>query len=101
MPALDHVRRTIEPLLKNSEAANSDLIVFSDVGTSDKEEAVRQVREYVAVIEGFRSLTVHHRPENYGLSKSIIEGVSQVLAEHETVIVTEDDLKTFHSFYDI
>ncbi|SIT68298.1 putative methyltransferase, LIC12133 family [Ectothiorhodosinus mongolicus] len=91
----EHVRRTVESLLRNSEAANSDLIVFSDAArSSDKEEAVRQVREYVAGIEGFRSLTIHHRPENYGLSKSIIEGVSQVLTEHDHVIVMEDDLET-------
>lgn len=91
----DHVRRTVEALLKNSEAANSDLIVFSDAArTSDKEEVVRQVREYVAGIEGFRSLRIHHRPENHGLAKSIIEGVSQVLTEHDRVIVMEDDLET-------
>ena len=91
----DHARRTVEALLKNSEAASSDLIVFSDAArTSSKEEAVRQVREYVDGIEGFRSLTIHHRPENYGLAKSIIEGVSQVLTEHDRVIVMEDDLET-------
>jgi putative methyltransferase (TIGR04325 family) len=91
----DHVRRTVEALLKNSEAANSDLIVLSDAArTSDKVEAVRQVREYVKGIEGFRSLTIHHRPENYGLAKSIIEGVSQVLTAHDRVIVMEDDLET-------
>lgn len=91
----EHVRRTVESLLRNSEAANSDLIVFSDVArTSDKEKAVRQVREYVDGIEGFRSLTIHHRPENYGLAKSITEGVSQVLSEHDRVIVMEDDLET-------
>lgn len=91
----DHVRRTIEALLKNPEAANSDLIVFSDAArASDKEEAVRQVREYIKSIEGFRSLTIHHRPENYGLAKSIIEGVDQVLTEYHRVIVMEDDLET-------
>jgi hypothetical protein len=90
-----HVRRTVEALIRNSEAANSDLIVFSDAArTSDKEEAVHQVREYVSGIEGFRSLTIHHRPENYGLARSIIAGVSQILTEHDRVIVMEDDLET-------
>jgi putative methyltransferase (TIGR04325 family) len=95
----DHARRTVEALLKNPEASSSDLIVFSDAArTADKEESVRLVREYVAGIEGFRSLTIHHRPENFGLAKSIIEGVTQVLAEHERVIVLEDDLETSPHF---
>jgi len=95
----DHARRTLEALLKNPEAKSSDLIVFSDAArTPDKEESVRLVREYIASIEGFRSLIVHHRPENFGLAKSIIEGVTQVLADHERVIVLEDDLVTSPHF---
>jgi len=91
----EHARRTVESLLRNPEAADSDLIVFSDAArTPDKEESVRLVREYVAGIQGFRSLTVHHRPENFGLAKSIIQGVTQILEEHEQVIVLEDDLVT-------
>jgi len=95
----DHAHRTIEALLKNPETSSSDLIVFSDAArTPDKEESVRRVREYVASIKGFRSLTVHHRPQNFGLAKSIIEGVTQVLADHERVIVLEDDLETSPHF---
>ena len=90
-----HARRTVEALLNNSEASSSDLIVFSDAArTPDKEESVRLVREYISGIKGFRSLTVHHRPQNFGLAKSIIEGVTQVLADRERVIVLEDDLET-------
>ena len=38
----NHLRRSVEALLKNAEAANSDLIVFSDAPrTSDKEDKVR------------------------------------------------------------
>jgi hypothetical protein len=43
---------------------------------------------------GFRSVTVHHRAINYGLARSIIDGVTRVLAEHESVIVVEDDIVT-------
>lgn len=94
-----HARRTVESLLKNPEASNSDLIVFSDAArTPDQEEAVHRVREYIADIEGFRSLTVHHRPQNFGLAKSIIEGVTQAFEEYERVIVLEDDLETSPHF---
>jgi hypothetical protein len=95
----DHARRTVEALLNNPEASSSDLIVFSDAArTPDKEYAVRGVREYIAGIQGFRSLTLHHRPRNFGLAKSIIEGVTQVLAVYERVIVLEDDLETSPHF---
>ena len=91
----DHVRQTVDALLKNTEASNSDLIVFSDAARSpDVQEDVERVRQYVREIKGFRSLTVHYRPENFGLSKSIIGGVTQILEEHERVIVIEDDMKT-------
>ena len=89
----DHTRRTVEALLTNPEASRSDLIVFSDgARTPDKEDSVRRVREYISSIKGFRSLTVYHQFQNYGLAKSIVDGVSQVLADHDRVIVLEDDL---------
>lgn len=95
----DHARRTVEALLQNPEASASNVIIFSDAArTPDKEESVRLVRQYIAGIQGFRSLTIHHRPQNLGLAKSIIEGVTQVLADHERVIVLEDDLETSPHF---
>jgi hypothetical protein len=91
----EHTRRTVESLLSNPEASAHDLIVFSDAARSpDKCPAVDEVREYVASINGFRSVTICHRRENFGLAKSIIGGVTQVLSERECVIVLEDDLVT-------
>lgn len=91
----DHARRTVEALLENQHADEHDLIVFSDgARTHEKQSAVNQVRAYLATISGFRSVTIYHRPHNFGLAKSIIEGVTQVLAEHERVIVLEDDMVT-------
>jgi putative methyltransferase (TIGR04325 family) len=90
-----HTRRTVEALLDNLEAAESDLVVFSDAaGSADEADSVRSVREYVSRVEGFRSLVVHHREQNLGLARSIISGVTQVLSEHQRVIVLEDDMIT-------
>ena len=95
----DHARRTVEALLDNPEAVDTDLIVFSDVAkTPDKAAAVEEVRRYVDSIQGFRSITVCRRPYNFGLAKSIIEGVTQVLSEHDSVIVLEDDMITSPHF---
>ena len=91
----EHTRRTVESLLNNNLASESDLIVFSDAArTPQKREAVDEVRTYLTTVKGFRSVTVHHRPHNFGLAKSIIEGVTEVLQQYERVIVLEDDLVT-------
>lgn len=89
----EHVRRTVEALLKNAEAAGSELTVFCD-GPKNPEaaESVARVREYVKAIKGFAGLTVVERPENLGLARSIISGVTEMVEKYGRVIVMEDDL---------
>lgn len=55
---------------------------------------VEEVRSYLANITGFRSVTIYRREHNYGLAKSIIEGVTQVLSQCDRLIVLEDDIVT-------
>ncbi|GHB56817.1 glycosyl transferase [Persicitalea jodogahamensis] len=96
-----HLRQTLDALRRNPLAAKSDLIVFSDgsKGASDA-DLVREVRELLAETMGFRSLTTVASPQNKGLAKSVIEGVSQILDTHETVIVLEDDMICTPDFLD-
>jgi hypothetical protein len=90
---LDHTRRTIEALLKNPEAINHDLIIYSDAPRSiEDEKQVETVRTYLKTISGFRSVLIRERAYNFGLAKSIIEGVTEVLSQHERIIVLEDDM---------
>lgn len=82
-------------LSSNMLANNTDLIIFSDAAQSlDTQVSVDEVRAYLKTIMGFLSVTIHYRTYNFGLSKSIIEGVTEVLKMHERVIVLEDDLVT-------
>ncbi len=95
----DHTQRTVEALLRNPGVNEHDLIVYSDASrTPDKAQAVATVREYLQTITGFRSVTIRPRPHNYGLAKSIIEGVTEVLARYERIIVLEDDMVTSPHF---
>ncbi len=92
---LTHTRLTAEALLCNHNTSNHDLIVFSDAARSAEQKmAVDQVRAYLATIVWIKSIRIHHRPHNFGLSKSIIDGVSEVLYDFERIIVLEDDLVT-------
>lgn len=90
-----HTEQTISALLKNKLADASDLFVFSDGPKDNKaKEKVSEVRQYVKSIKGFRSTTVVERDKNLGLARSIINGVTEMLENHDTVIVLEDDLVT-------
>lgn len=90
-----HTRLTVEALKKNDFAKQSDLVVFCDAAkTEDQTAAVRDVREYIRNIDGFKSITIVERETNYGLARSIIEGVTKVCEEYGRVIVLEDDLVT-------
>jgi hypothetical protein len=46
----------------------------------------------------FRKVTIIQRKKNFGLAKSIISGVSQIIEHHGKVIVLEDDLVSSPSF---
>jgi hypothetical protein len=92
---LAHTRQTVEALLRNIGVRNHDLFIYSDAPrTLSSESAVSAVRDYLKTIAGFRSITIRYRKHNYGLAKSIIDGVTEVLMFHEQVIVMEDDLIT-------
>ena len=88
-----HARRTVEALRNNELARESDLFVFSDAPKNPEAVAkVAEVREYVKAIEGFKSVTVVERDVNFGLARSIIDGVTRIVHEHGRIIVLEDDL---------
>ncbi len=90
-----HTQRTIEALQKNEFASESDLFVFSDGpkngAASDK---VMEVRKYLGGITGFKNVTIYERNENFGLARSIISGVTEIINKSGRVIVMEDDLIT-------
>ena len=90
---LQHTRATVESLLRNSESQDSDLFIFCDAAkTADVVDQVAEVRKFVEGISGFRSITIVERKENFGLSRNIIGGVTDVLSKNGRLIVVEDDL---------
>lgn len=92
---LEAVRRTVESLLQNTEAADSDLYVFVD-GPRDHvptdRDKVGAVQEYVKTIQGFKQVTCTFAEKNKGLGASVIAGVTQVIRQYGRAIVVEDDL---------
>lgn len=91
----DHTRRTIDALRQNKLAQESDLIIFSDAAkTEAQEDKVREVRQYIHQIHGFRSVAIVERAINFGLAKSIIDGVTSIVNQYGRIIVLEDDMVT-------
>lgn len=96
---LEHTIRTIEALKNNELANQSDLIIYSDAPKNYlAEDSVRQVREYIKTVDGFRSVKTVERDTNWGLAKSIIDGVTSVVNQYGQIIVLEDDIVTSPSF---
>jgi len=99
---VDNTSKTIEHLLRNTLAPDTDLYVFSDGGKDEKSwKLVNEVRTYLhkkkAEIEtshALKSMTIIERPENIYLERNITEGIAQVFESHDRIIVLEDDICT-------
>jgi len=89
----EHTMRGIQSLQRNALAKQSDLYIYSDAprGEADR-TSVEEVRRLVAQVEGFKSVTVVERAENWGLARNIIDGVTTMTERFGRVIVLEDDL---------
>ena len=96
---LNETKQTVEALKKNPLAKDSDLFIFSDGSKSNEtSEKVKKVRYYLKSVQGFKSVNLFTSDSNKGLAKSIIEGVSEIFENSETVIVLEDDIETHPNF---
>ena len=98
----DNTRRTLQALLANTLAPQTELYVFSDGGRDEASwAAVREVRavlqevkEDVSRTHSLYRMTIVERPTNYYLERNVLEGINEVFAHHDTIIVLEDDIVT-------
>lgn len=96
---LDHVTKTVAALKANPEAEQSVLYVYSDAPSKEADaEGVEAVREYIRSLDGFKEVVVTERESNWGIEKSVVDGVSTVIKKHGKVIVIEDDLQVCDQF---
>lgn len=92
---LMHTKSTLDALLKNRLAAESDLWIFSDGPSNDTNKGlVEEVRAFLHSVTGFKSIHIIERTNNLGLGSNIIAGVTQVVEQYGKIIVLEDDLIT-------
>jgi hypothetical protein len=92
-------KRTVDALKQNKLAKGSELFIFCDGAKKSTDiSGVNEVREFVKKITGFKSINIVERDSNYGLSKSIIDGVTHIVNKFDKIIVLEDDLITSQHF---
>lgn len=88
----EHLRQSIESLLRCPEAARSPIFVFADGPRGQQDEAaVQETRRVAQDLLGTRAAYLFS-DVNLGLSRSIISGVTQLVNKFGRVIVLEDDL---------
>lgn len=88
-----HVKRSIESLLANELAKDSELYIFSDAAKDELAQPnVNEVRQFIHSIKGFKEIHYVERTENWGLARNIIDGVTTLVNQYGRVIVLEDDL---------
>lgn len=92
---LEHLKKTIDYLKNNILSQESELFIFSDGWRNENDkENVLKVREFIKNISGFKKIIIIERTNNFGLSKNIIDGVTNIVNEYGKIIVIEDDILT-------
>ena len=95
----NHLRRTLDALARNHGADQTNVTVICDGPRSPGEASdCRSVVREAGRARPFNSITVEQRESNLGLARSIVGGTSQMLHQHERVIVLEDDIVTSPAF---
>lgn len=109
----DNTQKTIEHLLANTLAAETDVFVFSDGakrnddGSVDRKSkaGVDAVRSYLHAVKTdidgrhlFRSFNIIERATNIYLEANILTGIDFIFERYDTVIVLEDDICTSRFF---
>lgn len=93
----DHLRRTLAALRANQVPL---LYAFSDgPRLAEHAAAVAEVRTVLRAVD-WCEVRLHERDENFGLGRSILSGVTEVLKHHDTLLVFEDDLVCVPGTYD-
>lgn len=97
----EHLKRCLDSLAVNPEAAASRLIVYVDGprGAADRPK-VERTRRVAQAATGFGEIECHFREHNQGLADSITAGVTETLDRFGRVIVVEDDLVVSPFFLD-
>jgi len=91
-----NTQKVLDNLAANAEAEKSTLHIYCDGAkpgaNSDTLYKINETRLIANSETRFKDVKVVEQSENKGLSKSVIEGVTQICNQYGSVIVLEDDI---------
>ncbi|MGK0446284.1 MAG: hypothetical protein ACJA2M_000052 [Polaribacter sp.] len=97
-----HTEKTLNALAQNDLADQSTLYIYVDGpkenATIEQIEQIKKVREVVQKKKWCKNVYVIIAEKNITCRKSIIDGISKVLSDHNSIIVIEDDILTSPHF---
>jgi hypothetical protein len=95
----DHLTQCINSLLSNDLAKDCVLYIVSDAAFKiEHEGSIKEVRNYISTIRGFKQVNLIERKENYGSYRSIVEAFNFVINTHGKIIFLEDDVSVSKNF---
>ena len=91
-----HTEQTLNALMENELAEESVLYIFADGPKEnvsiEQSNRINEVRKVIHSNKWCKEVHIIESNKNKGLANSIIDGVSQIIAQFGRVIVLEDDL---------
>ena len=92
-----HTHNTLRALSRCLDAASSEIFVFIDGpkpgAVAEEIQLIERVQEVANSLDWPGKINIVAALENKGLTRSITEGISEVLKYHDRVIVVEDDVE--------
>ena len=90
---INHLESCINALKTNDESKFSLLIIYCDGPNNENDILdVQKVRDYITTITGFKEIQFNISNINKGLSRSIINGITQQFQIYDKLIILEDDI---------
>ena len=93
---VQHTKHILDALSNNTGAEQTELYIYCDGpklnSTAEDKLKIENVRSLVSAENRFKKVSIIKREINLGLSKSIINGVSEIVKKYGKVIVLEDDI---------
>ncbi|MDA7615202.1 CatB-related O-acetyltransferase [Akkermansiaceae bacterium] len=98
----DHLRKVLESLAGAELADQTMLYIYLDGlapgGSAGESEQLRQVHDVARERDWCGEVSIHRSSVNQGLRRSIVNGVTEVVNRHGSVIVLEDDIVVSRGF---
>ncbi|MFY7787274.1 MAG: sugar transferase, partial [Thermoflexibacteraceae bacterium] len=83
-----HTQQTLLALAQNDWAAQSTLIIYADGAKNKETEAkVAEVRQLIRQKQWCKEVIIRESSENKGLTRAILEGVTEVINKYGKAIV--------------